>query len=158
MFLLFFFLRLIDSRTLLWKLTGLAEPLEPLSTDPLLLEPQKFKNIRILNIFCTCCCHEFNFHMMVICTLNGSCLPRNFWVSTMLKLHFKMHHQALRWGSFINYVRDFQGKWVWMILSFFCLLGRSGWKSPKVHLHSLWMVPRLLARSMSCAAQQGDAP
>ena len=43
----------------------------------------------------TCCCHEFNFHMMVICTLHGCCLLGNFWVSTMLKLHFKMHHQAL---------------------------------------------------------------
>ena len=59
------------------------------------LKIQKCKYIRILNIFCTCCCHEFNFHMMVICTLNGSCLPRNFWVSTMLKLHFKMHRQEL---------------------------------------------------------------
>ena len=62
------------------------------------LEIQKCKYIRVLNIFCTCCCHEFNFHMMVICTLNGSCLPRNFWVSTMLKLHFKMHRQDIAGG------------------------------------------------------------
>jgi hypothetical protein len=72
----------------------LAHQTSPMSTDSRLVVSSQVRT-SILSTPSTCCCHEFNFHMMVICTLHGCCLLGNFWVSTMLKLHFKMHHQAL---------------------------------------------------------------